>query len=60
MSRDSKTEHAPLPSPLQGHGSKQSYLVGFGLSAVLTAIPFWLVMTGALSNPGATVRPMYA
>lgn len=54
MSRDTIDEHGPSPSTLQGHGSKQSYLVGFGLSAVLTAIPFWLVMTDALGNPGAT------
>ena len=54
MSRDIIDEHGPSPSTLQGHGSKQSYLVGFGLSVVLTAIPFWLVMTGALGNPGAT------
>ncbi|MEO7384248.1 MAG: cytochrome o ubiquinol oxidase subunit IV [Novosphingobium sp.] len=54
MSCDSKTKPESLPSTQQGHGSKQSYLVGFGLSTVLTAIPFWLVMTGALGNPGAT------
>ena len=30
-----------------GHGSRKGYLTGFALSAVLTAIPFWLVMTGA-------------
>jgi len=36
-----------------GHGSRRSYVVGFLLSAVLTAIPFWLVMTGMLA-PGAT------
>ena len=54
MIRDSKTEPGRLPSTQQGHGSKQSYLVGFGLSAVLTAIPFWLVMTNALGNPSAT------
>ncbi|URD60757.1 cytochrome o ubiquinol oxidase subunit IV [Sphingomonas sp. KRR8] len=28
-----------------GHGSRKSYLLGFALSAVLTLIPFWLVMT---------------
>ncbi|TFI59336.1 cytochrome o ubiquinol oxidase subunit IV [Sphingomonas parva] len=38
----------------QGHGSKRSYLVGFGLSAVLTAIPFWLVMADPLGNAGLT------
>ena len=30
------------------HGSFKSYMIGFLLSVVLTAIPFWLVMTGAL------------
>jgi len=40
--------HAPA------HGSRKTYLIGFGLSVVLTAIPFWLVMTGALGNPQAT------
>ncbi|MCK7596542.1 cytochrome o ubiquinol oxidase subunit IV [Microbulbifer sp. CAU 1566] len=28
------------------HGSVKSYLVGFVLSVILTAIPFWAVMTG--------------
>lgn len=37
-----------------GHGSMKSYLIGFLLSAVLTAVPFWLVMSGALANPGLT------
>ena len=54
MSRNAKTEPGSPPSTLPGHGSKQTYLVGFGLSAVLTAIPFWLVMSNALGNPGAT------
>ena len=36
------------------HGSRKSYLIGFGLSVVLTAIPFWLVMTGALGSNQAT------
>ena len=35
-----------------GHGSRRSYVVGFALSAVLTAIPFWLVMAGPLASPG--------
>jgi cytochrome o ubiquinol oxidase operon protein cyoD len=37
-----------------GHGSAKSYLVGFLLSVVLTAIPFWLVMANPLANPGWT------
>jgi len=31
-----------------GHGSRGSYLIGFGLSALLTIVPFWLVMAGVL------------
>jgi len=37
-----------------GHGSRRSYLIGFALSSVLTAIPFWLVMSDVLGDPGAT------
>jgi cytochrome o ubiquinol oxidase operon protein cyoD len=33
------------------HGSLRGYLTGFVLSVILTAIPFWLVMTGALGSP---------
>ncbi|BAF88099.1 MULTISPECIES: cytochrome o ubiquinol oxidase subunit IV [Azorhizobium] len=33
-----------------GHGSFKSYMTGFILSVILTAIPFWLVMTNALGN----------
>ena len=36
-----------------GHGSKKSYLVGFALSAVLTFIPFWLVMARPIGDPTA-------
>ena len=37
-------DHAP------SHGTRKSYITGFLLSVVLTAIPFYLVMTGVLSN----------
>ena len=37
----------------EAHASRRSYLVGFLLSVVLTAVPFWLVMAGALA-PAAT------
>lgn len=30
------------------HGSRRSYLIGFLLSVVLTAVPFWLAMAGVL------------
>lgn len=37
-----------------GHGSKRSYLLGFALSAVLTAIPFWLVMARPIESLAVT------
>lgn len=37
------------------HGSLREYLIGFALSVVLTAVPFWLVMGGVLSSKIATV-----
>ncbi len=42
-------------SHTQGHGGLRGYLIGFGLSVVLTAVPFWLVMSGALPKPFAQV-----
>ena len=36
------------------HGTMGSYMIGFGLSVILTAIPFWLVMTGYFANPQTT------
>lgn len=36
------------------HFTRRGYVIGFLLSVVLTAVPFWLVMTGALQNPAAT------
>lgn len=36
-------------------GSLKSYITGFVLSVVLTAIPFWLVMHGELSRPATLV-----
>jgi cytochrome o ubiquinol oxidase operon protein cyoD len=42
---------AHAPGEMEGHGSRKGYLVGFLLSVILTAIPFWLVMTGALDDP---------
>lgn len=38
-----------------GHGTLRSYLIGFGLSVVLTAIPFWLVMGHVLADRNATL-----
>lgn len=37
------------------HGSLREYLIGFFLSVVLTAVPFWLVMGDVLPGKVATV-----
>ena len=37
-----------------GHGTMGSYMIGFGLSVFLTAIPFWLVMSGVIENKTVT------
>jgi len=42
------------------HGSMRDYLIGFFLSVVLTAIPFWLVMSGALPDRQATALVIMA
>jgi cytochrome o ubiquinol oxidase operon protein cyoD len=43
-----------------GHGSRRGYLIGFGLSAVLTSAAFWLVMTGALGDARAAALAVIA
>jgi cytochrome o ubiquinol oxidase subunit IV len=53
MSADTHIIHADHTAS-HGHGSLRSYLIGFGLSVVLTAIPFWLVMSGVLDSSRAT------
>jgi len=42
--------HADIAEP---HGSMRDYVIGFILAAILTAIPFWLVMARPLPA-GAT------
>ncbi|MCV9962740.1 cytochrome o ubiquinol oxidase subunit IV [Pararhizobium sp. BT-229] len=46
----SETHHAHSHGHGAGHGSLKSYLIGFTLSVILTAIPFWLVMSGVLDS----------
>ena len=36
------------------HGSLKSYAIGFVLSVILTAIPFWLVMGKVITNSSTT------
>ncbi|MGH7004050.1 MAG: cytochrome o ubiquinol oxidase subunit IV [Alphaproteobacteria bacterium] len=55
MSTNAKTGHdSHAHDEGHAHGSLRSYLIGFGLSVVLTAVPFWLVMSGVLDSRQAT------
>ncbi len=45
--------HVDHDEHLHAHGSLKDYGIGFILSVILTAIPFWLVMTHQL-QPGTT------
>ncbi|MDH5832664.1 cytochrome o ubiquinol oxidase subunit IV [Luteimonas kalidii] len=42
------------------HVSVKEYATGFGLSVVLTAIPFWLVMAKVLPTPTITLLVILA
>ncbi|KQR80881.1 cytochrome o ubiquinol oxidase subunit IV [Sphingomonas sp. Leaf343] len=44
----------------ESHASRRGYLIGFALSAALTAVPFWLVMTGVLVDVQATALAIIA
>ena len=42
------------PGDIHAHGSRRGYLTGFGVSVLLTAIPFALVMTGVVADATVT------
>jgi len=46
----SHAHHAHSHGHDAGHGSLRSYMIGFVLSVILTAIPFWLVMGGVFES----------
>ncbi|MFD1746726.1 cytochrome o ubiquinol oxidase subunit IV [Rhizobium helianthi] len=48
------THHGHSHGHEAAHGSFKSYMTGFILSVILTAIPFWLVMGDVLSSKVAT------
>ncbi|CAH1648986.1 cytochrome o ubiquinol oxidase subunit IV [Chelatococcus asaccharovorans] len=48
--------HAAGPS----HGTLRSYLVGFVLSVILTAVPFWLVMARPIASNEITAVAIMA
>ncbi|HYD44402.1 MAG TPA: cytochrome o ubiquinol oxidase subunit IV [Phenylobacterium sp.] len=57
------TAHDPSHAPAalgshdagHGHATRRGYLIGFLLSVVLTAVPFWLAMTGVLEAQATAV-----
>ncbi|KQV30837.1 cytochrome o ubiquinol oxidase subunit IV [Rhizobium sp. Root1203] len=42
------------------HGTFKSYMIGFVLSVILTAIPFWLVMAGVFESHAVTATLIMA
>ncbi len=62
MSTDTHAAHADDHHHDDGHahGTFSSYMLGFVLSVVLTAIPFWLVMSGTLPNKQITALVIMA
>ncbi len=49
--RSHEGEHGGSHAP---HVTLDGYLIGFGLSVLLTAVPFYLVMSGVLESKTAT------
>ena len=47
-------DHAQLDQAQKDHGNHASYIKGFLWSALLTAVPFGLVMAGGFASPVAT------
>lgn len=56
------TVHAELhhDSHAPAHATRKGYLIGFVLSVILTAVPFWLVMSGAISSKNAAASVVVA
>jgi cytochrome o ubiquinol oxidase operon protein cyoD len=55
MNANGHSSHAAVHTSHGEHDvSLRGYLTGFVLSVILTAIPFWFVMTGALGSKQAT------
>src|SRR3546814_4017011 len=52
--------HAEGAHDEPAHGTLKGYLTGFGLSVVLTAIPFWIVMSGAIADRTAAALVVLA
>ena len=52
---DARHVHGHAHDPSVPHASFRGYMVGFLLSVVLTAIPFWLVMDKVIAKPQAAI-----
>ena len=51
---DEHADHGHHDEDLAYHATVKGYVIGFLLSVVLTAIPFWLVMGKVLPNANVT------
>ena len=63
MSTSPHTGLDPVPHAHDGphgHGSRRGYRVGTILSILLTAVPFWLVMSGVLHDAQTTALLIFA
>lgn len=64
MTADARTAeggtHGDGHDATPGHATLRGYLTGFGLSVILTAVPFWLVMSDALGDNVATAVSILA
>lgn len=50
MSADVHANHGHEHDDAHSHGSLRSYMIGFWLSVGLTAVPFYLVMSGMIDS----------
>jgi cytochrome o ubiquinol oxidase operon protein cyoD len=58
---DNDPAHADEHDEQQGlHATLGGYVVGFVLAVILTAIPFWIVMTRAIESSGFTIVAILA
>ena len=48
-------QHEGHDAAQAGHGSLRSYLTGFVLAAILTIVPFWLVMARPIESTALTI-----
>ena len=60
MSEHNHADHGHHDDDLAYHATVKGYVIGFLLSVVLTAIPFWLVMGQVLPSKNATALVILA